>query len=170
MKTIFNTILYPATLLLLMVGCIDQNGPAESIITGSITNTSECKNFISGDLKFAEADTFSCVHYLYDDVTHKVIMNHINAGFNCCPLKIYCEIVTIGDTIIIHEFEKEQGCNCECLFDLDIELQGIDQNKYQVRFAEPYAEGQPELIFEMDLTSGNEGEYCVVRKGYPWGG
>jgi len=55
------------------------------------------------------------------------------------------------------------------LFDLDIELKGIDQNKYQVRFVEPYAEGQEQLIFEMDLTSGNEGEYCVVRKGYPWG-
>ena len=26
-----------------------------------------------------------------------------------------------------------------------------------------------QLIFEMDLTSGNEGEYCVVRKEYPWG-
>lgn len=170
MKTILKAILFFVTLLLLMIGCKDQNGPAESKITGSITNSSECKNFISGDQRFAEADTFSCVHYLYDDVTHKLIMNHNNAGFNCCPLKINCEIVTIGDTIIINEFEKEQGCNCECLFDLDIELQGIDQNKYQVRFEEPYTEGQAEIFFEMDLTSNNEGEFCAVRKGYPWGG
>jgi hypothetical protein len=57
-----------------------------------------------------------------------------------------------------------------CLFDLDIELTGIVQNKYLLKFIEPYAIGQEQLIFEMDLTTDVEGEYCVIRKGYPWGG
>ena len=155
--------------IILFNSCEDQKDPAESKISGSITDISDCKNFKSGDLKFTEADTFSCIHYLYDEVNHKVIMTHINSGFNCCPGGLYCKVSTNNDTIIIKEFENEQGCDCNCLFDLDIELKGIDQNKYQVRFVEPYAEGQEQLIFEMDLTSGNEGEYCVVRKGYPWG-
>jgi len=138
-------------------------------ISGSLTNHSECKNFKSGDLKFVEADTFSCVHYLFDNVSHKLTMNHINAGFNCCPESLTCIVSENNDTIIIREKEKEQGCDCNCLFDLDIELTGIDKKNYFVKFIEPYAEAQVQLVFEMDLTANVEGEYCVTRKGYPWG-
>jgi hypothetical protein len=35
---------------------------------------------------------------------------------------------------------------------------------------EHYAYKMDQLLFEMDLTSNNQGEYCVVRKEYPWGG
>ena len=170
MKTLFYSMLFSAMIVFFTFSCNHQNEiPDPSGISGSIINNSACKIFKFGELKFTEADTFSCVHYLYDDSVHKLIMTHINAGFNCCPLEIYCEISTIGDSIIITELEKEQGCNCNCLFDLDIELQGVEANKYMVRFVEPYVEGQAKLIFEMDLTSGYEGEYCVIRKGYPWG-
>jgi hypothetical protein len=164
-----NVWLIFASVMIFILSCENQQEVNNPGITGKVTNSSECKNFQSEGNKFAEADTFSCVHYLYDPATHNISMNHINSGFNCCPLKIYCEISTSGDTIIIREFEKEQACNCLCLFDLNIELQGINQQNYQLRFIEPYAEGKEPLIFEMDLTSGNEGEYCVVRKGYPWG-
>jgi len=164
-----GNLLFIFFLTLLFDSCDNQKEPIGSGISGSITNTSDCKNFKSGNLKFAEADTFSCIHYLYDDVNHKVIMTHINSGFNCCPGGLYCKVSSNNDTIIIEEFENEQGCNCNCLFDLDIELSGIVQAKYIVKFIEPYAEGQAELIFEMDLTSGNEGEFCVERTGYPWG-
>jgi hypothetical protein len=170
MKPVFYSMLFFASLVFLAGSCNNhEETPDPSGISGSLTNHSGCKNFKSGGLKFTEADTFSCVHYLYDDVTNKLIMNHINAGFNCCPEKISCEVSENNDTITIREKEKEQGCDCNCLFDLDIELNGVVQAKYIVNFIEPYAEGQEQLIFEMDLTSGNEGEYCVTRKGYPWG-
>jgi hypothetical protein len=169
MKTIFKAILFSATLLFLMVGCKDPNDPEGSKISGKITNRSSCKNFISGNLKFTVADTFSCVNYHYDTETHKVFMNHINAGFNCGSESNTCEVSSANDTIIIHEIEHGPIANCLCLFDLEIELQGLNQQKYLVRFIEPYAEGQEQLIFEMDLTSVLGGEYCVVRKGYPWG-
>jgi len=97
-------------------------------------------------------------------------INHINAGFNCCPFDLSCQVSVINDTIMIRETEKEQGCNCLCLFDLDIELKDVDPKKYQVRFIEPYAEGQAPLMFEMDLSAQNEDEICVIRKMYPWGG
>lgn len=169
MKTIFYAILLSSSVIMIATSCEDQKDPAEPKISGSITDISDCKNFKSADLKFTEADTFSCIHYLYDDVNHKVIMTHINSGFNCCPGGLYCKVSTYNDTIIIKEFENEQGCDCNCLFDLDIELSGIDQKSYIMKFIEPYAEGQEELIFEMDLTVNIEGEYCVTRKGYPWG-
>jgi len=169
MKITFNSILFFATAMLLAAGCEHQKDITDSGISGSLTNSSECKSLKSGDLISEIADTLSCVDYTYDASYHKLFMKHINSGFNCCPGSLNCEVSVNNDTIIIREFENEPGCDCNCLFDLDIELQSVDQNKYQVRFIEPYAVGQEEIIFEMDLTLLNEGEFCVVRKGYPWG-
>ena len=169
MKTIIHAILYLATVFLLIVGCDDNKDPVGSGISGSVVNNSDCKNFKSDYLKFNTVDTFTCAHYIYNTSDHELILNHINSGFNCCPAGLYCKVSTHNDTIIIKEFENDQGCDCNCLFDLDIKLQGVEQNKYTVKFIEPYAVGQEELVFEMDLTSINEGEFCVIRKGYPWG-
>ena len=168
MKTIITVSIISALAFFILAGCHDENPPVTSGITGIVTDQSDCKLFQATNFKFTEADTFSCVHYLYDESTHKLVMTHINAGFNCCPEEIYCEIITHNDTIIIEEFENRQDCNCLCLFDLDIELQGIAEGAYIVKFIEPYAGNEEKLIFEMDLTSGIEGEYCVVRKGGPW--
>jgi len=164
---IYSTFLIAATSLL-VAGC-EKKDPVTSGLSGEIVHISDCKNFKSGDLKFDTADTLSCAHYAYDSLNHLLIINHYNSGFNCCPGGLYCKVTTINDTIIIKEFEKEQGCDCNCLFDLDIELGNAEQEKYIVKFIEPYAEDQEKLVFEMDLTSSNEGEYCVIRKGYPWG-
>lgn len=82
---------------------------------------------------------------------------------------MYIETTVKGDTIIIEEYEKNGICDCNCLFDLDIELQGVIAGKYQIKFIEPYAIGQQEILFEVDLTTNESGGYCVTRKKYPWG-
>jgi hypothetical protein len=170
MKTRIANIILSATLIFLLNSCGNKNENTDpNGISGSIINHSECKGLNSGGLKSEYPDTVSCVHYNYDTANKTLTMKHINAGFNCCPEQIYCEISENNDTIIISEFEKEQSCNCNCLFDLDILLNGVEENIYFVRFIEPYVGGQEELIFQMDLTIGNENEYCVIRKGYPWG-
>jgi hypothetical protein len=169
MRALINVTLLTITAFLLIIGCKDDKVSVTSGITGSLAHNSDCKSLNSGDLKSDIADTLSCVHYSYDALNHVVLLIHYNAGFNCCPETLSCEISTSNDTILIREIEKEQACNCECLFDLDIELQGVDEDEYIVKFIEPYAEGQEPLIFEMDLTANLEGDYCVVRTGYPWG-
>jgi hypothetical protein len=169
MRKIQSIYLIAGITLLIFAGCHNEKGPDASDITGSVTDHSDCKLFQAADLKFTEPDTFSCIYYSYDPANLKLSMQHVSAGFNCCPAEIYCEIFTHNDTIIIKELEKEQACNCLCLFDLNVEVNKVDQSKYVLKFVEPYAEGQKELIFEMDLTSVYEGEYCVTRKGYPWG-
>lgn len=168
MRNIYAVYLIAAITLLIFAGC-EKKDPVTSGLSGEIVHISNCKNIKSGDLKFDTADTLSCAHYAYDTLNHALTINHYNSGFNCCPGGLYCKVSTQNDTIIIKEFENEQACDCNCLFDLDIELKNVDQYKYIVKFVEPYAEGQEELVFEMDLTSSNGGEYCVVRKGYPWG-
>jgi len=168
MKAAIYSIFLVATITLLVVGC-EEKDPVTSGINGHMVNHSDCKNFKSGDLKFDTADTLSCVNYAYDSLNQVLVMIHYNSAFNCCPGGIKCEVSTVFDTIFIREYEKEQGCDCNCLFDLDIELSNVDQYKYIVKFVEPYAEGQEVLVFEMDLTSSIDGEYCAVRKSYPWG-
>ena len=158
-----------ALAMFFIVACNNPPDIKGSEISASLVSTSACKNFTPRDLKFNIADTFSCVNYLYNASNNKVNMNHINAGFNCGIENISFGISENNDTIIIHEVENGPIANCLCLFDIEFELEGVDQQKYQVKFIEPNAEGMEELNFEMDLTKNNQGEFCVVRKGYPWG-
>jgi hypothetical protein len=169
MKTTFYSTLFSLAAILMLISCQQQKDVTYLGVSGTITNASECKGLRSPELILDTPDSISCVDYTYDDSSHKVTIKHINAGFNCCPGIISCEVSSGHDTIFIRESEQYQQCNCECLFDLDIELAGIYQNKYKVVFIEPYAEGQEQLIFEMDLAYVIAGEVCVVRKGYPWG-
>ena len=170
MKTLTFLSLLLAAITISLTGCnsSDEN-PDPNAISGKITGQSECKNFKPSELKFTEPDTFSCALFNFDAANQKLILNHINSGFNCCPEEISCEVSLKNDTILIIESEKMQGCNCNCLFDLDIEVNNVTKDVYQVKFIEPYALEMAPLIFQIDLNENSQGEYCVVRKGYPWG-
>lgn len=140
------------------------------IMTGQLIGNTDCKSgLLSGSEVDETPDSLSCVDYSFDVETNKLSLKHINAGFNCCPDSLYCTIRLVGDTILIQEFEKTAKCNCNCLYDLDIEINGVDVKKYQVKFIEPYASEQSKLEFEMDLTSATNGSFSVTRKLYPWG-
>jgi hypothetical protein len=97
------------------------------------------------------------------------MLKHINAGFNCCPDSLSCDVALHGDTIIISEFEKSSLCHCNCLFDVDIEVNNIQKQNYQIRLIEPYAGKQAGIIFGMNLLTEQEGSFCVSRTQYPWG-
>ena len=49
-----------------------------------------------------------CIEYQYDGID-TLILNHINAGFNCCPGKIIFNINITGNTITITEKETERS-------------------------------------------------------------
>jgi hypothetical protein len=137
--------------------------------SGELKSYSDCKSFKTTNAAFDIPDTLCCVNYTFDASANKLIINHINSGFNCCPEILYCTITLKSDTIVIQEKEKEAGCNCLCLFDLDMEITGVETKKYQVKLIEPYAEDEEKLEFEMDLPNDKSGSACVVRKNYPWG-
>jgi hypothetical protein len=138
-------------------------------ITGELIKHSECKSSKNSIKTFDIPDNQSCINYLYEKSTGKLSLKHINAGFNCCPQKLYCTVTSSGDTIIIKESENAPACNCDCLFDLDIEINGVTSGKYQVKFVEPYSGSQEKIIFVIDLDDHPEGSFCVTRKQYPWG-
>ena len=147
-------------------GCENENPAGEGQLSGKVVKSSDCKD----NLKSAgDPDNLSCVDYEFDQQNNLLKMEHINAGFNCCPEKLYCEVWLSNDTIYIQEFEKSALCDCNCLYDLNIEIKGVEPQKYQVRFIEPYAGKQNKLIFEIDLNREKTGKVCVKRNGYPWG-
>jgi hypothetical protein len=160
--------LFVMTAVIFMAGC-EKESKTCTDLSGKLTSHSGCKNKKSATMESETADTLSCVNYSFDPSTNKLLMKHINAGFNCCPESLYCEITLKNDTIIVQEHETDGMCDCDCLFDLDIELINVEAEKYQVQFKEPYAMDQEELQFEMDLTKDANGSFCVIRKQYPWG-
>jgi len=138
-------------------------------VKGQLISKSACKsNLYSTTRNTDTPDSLSYVDYSYDNSTNKLIIRHINAGFNCCPDSFYCNISLNDDTIIIKEIEMNPKCKCLCLYDIKIEIQGIDTKKYVIKFIEPYVDNQKKILFEIDLSKNKVGSYYVKRKQYPW--
>ncbi len=166
MKTIFDYLVLALLVGILLCRCENEK-QAETTISGVLVKHSECKS----SLKSTEtiSDTLSCLQYAYDAKNRKLTVKHVNAGFNCCPGELSCSFSMINDTIVIKESEQSGLCNCNCLFDLDMEIDGVEAKKYQVKVVEPYAGDMEKLLFEIDLALEPESSFCITRKEYPWG-
>lgn len=168
MKTTTQLILF--FFIIGFTGCDEGNENTRlNDLNGDLINTTTCKRDFKSLSVSAIPDTVSCIEYTYDNSLNKLTIKHINSGFNCCPDSLYCEVSLNVDTIIIEEFEAATLCRCNCLYDLDIELDGVISKKYFIRFIEPYVGDQEELFSEIDLTQNMNGSFSVVRKIYPWG-
>lgn len=169
MKRTKHLFLAAIMIILIAFSCENETDKEKpGFISGKITYHTGCKVLKSNDAVNL-MDSLSCAEYSFNGITKKLFIKHINAGFNCCPGTLSANITLSNDTIIIQEFESDQSCNCSCLFDLDIEIDGIDAKPYQIKFIESYCGDQEQLIFGVDLENQAEGEYCVKRNNYPWG-
>lgn len=169
MKPIIHS-LVTVSLIVLMIICCEKKDENDKQLTisGQLISNSTCKNDLKSRSHIVETpDSLSCVEYSFDKENNKLTLKHINAGFNCCPDSLYCKVELISDTIQIQEFEKSALCGCNCLYDLDIEVTGIEIKKYEIKFVEPYVGDQIKLIFDIDLTKDLNGTYCVTRNQYP---
>ena len=152
---------------LIVFSCKEEAINTEQLtVTGQLIKHTSCKDNFKSASEIT-SDSLSCIDYYFDQ--NKLSLKHINAGFNCCPESLWCTISVKNDTIIVQEFEKSALCRCNCLYDLDIQVTGIAEKKYILKFVEPYCGEQEKLIFEIDLKEETEGLFCVIRKQYPWG-
>jgi hypothetical protein len=165
MRKIAYVFLSVLSISLLLVSC-EREGHH---VTASVIDHSDCKGLKSGSGEEPVPDTLSCISYSYDSLSKTLSLTHINAGFNCCPGKLTCDIDIIGDTLVIHEYESASGCNCDCLFDLEISVERLESKRYTVKIVEPFCGDQQKLILEADLANDPSGSFCAVRKQYPWG-
>jgi hypothetical protein len=156
------------------VTCVDRDyypwdgGLVSESPYGVLVNMTDCKDFVDNGAIDVTPSNQDCVDYTYNDAG-VLLLTHINAGFNCCP--VINPVVTIAKNIItIEEIETEGLCDCSCLFDLDYEIRNLDPGTYFVRVIEPYLEaGDAKLEFTIDLETAPTGTYCVDRAHYPWG-
>lgn len=114
-----------------------------------------------------------CLQYSYDGDS-VLSFKHINAGFNCCPLAMHCDVSLIDQTIVVHESEEYgiQGpCNCLCLFSPEFSLNSVPPGTYTISVEEIYdmAAMDTPLEFQVVLSGPTAGEFCVYRGHYPWG-
>lgn len=150
---------------LLLQGCNN----AEHQIVGQLISHTTCKSSKTPAIYAETPDTLSCMNYYYDSHGKILLLDHINAGFNCCPGEITCSFSESGDTITITEREQSSLCDCNCLFDLKIELGNIESRAYVIKVIEPYCGKQEKLVFTFDPDVSSAGSVCAKRKLYPWG-
>ncbi len=170
MKTIMKLFITVVITTTMILSCNHENETNQpSGVNGQLVGQSDCKNNKSGSGTTEVSDSLSCVEYTFEATNNKLILKHINAVFNCCPGNLSCNVTISNDTIIIQESEQHALCNCDCLYDLDIEVTGIESRQYQIQFIEPYIGEQEPLNFSIDLQNAATGSYCVSRTFYPWG-
>jgi len=159
--------------LLFIVNCKQDENIIPLHPNASLVSYHGCKTFPQGRDAGSQVSIFyapnqDCVEYQYygDSILE---IQHINAGFNCCPGEIVADIDFSGNVIVIRENETESGCFCLCLFDVNYEIEGLMPGIYTIKFIEPYTNAQDEkLEFTVDLSRATSGTYCVYRNHYPW--
>jgi hypothetical protein len=169
MKSLKYLLIIISVSVLFISGCENENNK-KSAFTGTLVSASPCKSGSkSASEKLSTSDTLSCLNYLFDDSDNKLTIKHINAAFNCCPESIYCTVSLSYDTIIISEYEAMSQCNCDCLYDLDFVINGVESKEYNIKLNEPYSGEQAKISFKLDLVNDKNSSFCVKRKSYPWG-
>ncbi|OFX88053.1 MAG: hypothetical protein A2W99_11125 [Bacteroidetes bacterium GWF2_33_16] len=160
-----KSFIYLAILSLAIAYSCNDDSSEESELTGKLVYQSDCLGSKSAYTENNE----SCIEYSYDPLNKLLTFQHNNAGFNCCPGDINCTFDISNNTIIIAESEEMAGCNCNCLYNISIEVYDVPKKQYFIIFEEPYIGDQERLIFTIDLTASTTGEFCVERDSYPWG-
>ncbi len=141
--------------------------------SGRIVNHTGCKNF-NATKHLPSAEDYSsnddCVIYQYG-ADYVLVLNHINAGFNCCPTALTADFEFANDTITIIENEVlDNPCHCLCLYDLTLEITDIAPGAYTIIIKEIYTKrDDAPLQFKVNLIEQPRGTCCVKRAHYPWG-
>lgn len=135
--------------------------------SGILVDLVGCKDFITLEDTPAVEIPRDCIEYEYRP-WGLLLLKHVNAGFNCCPL-LDTQIMIEDDTITITETELEGNCDCLCLFDPTYQIVNLPPGVYAITVVEPYLQpGDEALEFTVDLNAAPAGGYCVERAHYPW--
>lgn len=145
--------------------------PEASDPMGTLVDATGCKTFPAGKFADSTPPNLDCIEYQYDG-EGVLLLKHVNAGFNCCPV-ILADITIEGNLITITESETYDSlgpCYCLCLFDVNYEIINLQPGEYTIRIEELYLfEGDSLFEFTANLSSSPSGSYCVYRDHYPWG-
>jgi hypothetical protein len=134
---------------------------------GNLVNIIDC--YERGETRVPPEE--DCIEYNYDG-TSTLLIRHINAGFNCCPLDIYSYISIAGNQITIYEYETFDTagpCPCMCLYEIYYEINNLPPGEYTIEIrGQCIWPDDDYLVYTTDLVSSPVGEYCLYRGYYPW--
>ncbi len=154
----------------MLFGCKEKVTTPETTPFGILSTYEGCKTFATTSSSGSSPHGINeeCIEYEYDD-EGLLVLTHINSGFNCCPEKITADIFVSGNMIYIEEKEKEQGCFCQCLFDVKYEFHDLVSGEYTIEVKGLYTKNtDEELRFTLKLIGPCSGTFCVLRTHYPW--
>lgn len=170
MKLAISKLLIAFIVLLTLCNCNQEpENPKDLNLTIKLLGNPACNQQKSAEILESIPISQSCIEYSFDQSSKILSLKHLNATFNCCPESLSCKVTYRNDSIVIQEIEKHMGCKCNCLYDLDMEVSGVEPGKYQIRLIEPYLGTQQAMVFLIDLLTQKQGSFCVSRTNYPWG-
>ena len=143
--------------------------PLSGAPQGQLTNHSSCKSIEKSAALDDPRPTEGCLDWSYDGFGTLTI-EHLNAGFNCCPV-ILADIEVVGNNIIVNQIDSLDGggCSCLCLFDLTYEITNLQPGIYKISVFEPYLpEGDAPMEVTINLATEPTGRFCLPRSQYPW--
>ncbi len=166
------TLLCVLCLLCVAAGC-KKSVEVAAIPVGTLESYDGCKGSQSNtDVQSAGALTSSsedCIDYNYDGIG-TLMLDHINAGFNCYPGEITAVITIAGNRITITESERDSAADCLCLFDAAYKVENLSPGTYTIEVVGLYVPGGDDALeFSVNLSGVVSGTYCVGRTDYPWG-
>jgi hypothetical protein len=169
-----KTVILLLFLSMMLVSCdsdgdkTPQDGPVAKLLSYSECKSGEVFLSIETDDEITNSD--DCIKYEWDG-SGQLKLKHINAAFNCCPGKLSADIKIETGQITIFEKEESAGCHCNCLYDLEYIITGLDAGDYKIQVVEPYKpDGDAVLEFTLNLSHDQaESYFCTDRSGYPWG-
>jgi hypothetical protein len=170
MKSSFRYFYSLLIFLFIFAGCSsDSETPRELNLSIDLIGTPVCNHTKSASMPIYRSSSQSCAEYSFDETTKVLSVKHLNTAFNCCPESLYCQVSFRNDTIFIQEMEKSMNCKCNCLYDFEMQVKGLESGKYHLKIAEPYSGNQEKIGFGIDLKKQKTGSFCVSRTQYPWG-
>ncbi len=171
MEVIVKQMKYFGLFILLCVGC--RNMPViVPIPTGepeghTVGNTG-CKIIMSMPFDDQYPSNWDVIKYTYANKT--LHLKHINTAFNCCPDSVGGHIAIEDNKIEIDEFELGPVCDCICLFDVEYQIDNLDEDRIQLNLTQLYLDDDAKthnLI--ISLADSTEGIHKIDRGNhYPW--
>ncbi len=173
-RTVLAGLVFAVVLpLLLASGCendrLTGSGDGLADPSGTLLSAGSCKVFITDRAIIEPSLFFDCFEYSME-TGGGLLLNHINAGLNCCPGTIQADISIEGRTITISEREGDDAewCHCLCLYDIEYLFTGISTGRWTIIFKGPYTGDGPDLEGTVDIAPGESGKVCLERDIYPW--
>lgn len=155
-----HTVLVPlfiaiiSVILFYSVGCKKSESSTPDPV-GVYTGYSGCNSL--QDATFDDRPVKECIGYQYNG-SGTLSLGHYNALFNCCPGEVQAIIEIKGNTIFITESQLEAACRCNCHYDLDFQISGIQSGQYTIQIT---CEDGRSLSYSITLTSGeSSGNRC----------